>query len=125
MVVDGEVKGVITIYLESERKIDEKEMEMLKTMADDLAFAIKSLELDELKRKAYKQIEKNIEQLAVLVDHIRNPLSAIMALAELKADRETAGQIIKQVERINNIIKRLDEGWIESEKIREFLRKYS
>jgi len=48
-----------------------------------------------------------------------------MALAELKADRETAGQIIKQVERINNIIKRLDEGWIESEKIREFLRKYS
>jgi len=67
MVVDGEVKGVITIYLESERKIDEKEMEMLKTMADDLAFAIKSLELDELKRKAYKQIEKTSNSLQSLL----------------------------------------------------------
>lgn len=126
MTIDGEVKGVITLYLTTDRKIGDEEMELLKTMAEDLAFAIKAIELDELKRKAYQQIEQNIEQFAILVDHIRNPLAAIQWITELEVEnKETAKKIIKQVERIEDVIKRLDEGWLESEKIREFLRKYS
>ncbi|AGK62165.1 PAS domain S-box [Archaeoglobus sulfaticallidus PM70-1] len=125
MVVDGEVKGVITLYLTTSREISDDELELLGTMAEDLAFAIKAIELDEMKRKAYRQIEQNIEQFAILVDHIRNPLAAIILLAELEIkDRKLSELIIQQAERIEDIIKRLDKGWLESEKVREFLRKY-
>ncbi|RLI75576.1 hypothetical protein DRO97_02985, partial [Archaeoglobales archaeon] len=99
MIVDNEIKGVITLYLTTDKRIGDEEIDLLKTMAEDLAFAIKVIELDESKRKAYEQIEKNIEQFAILVDHIRNPLAAIMALAELEVEnKETAEKIIKQVE---------------------------
>ena len=33
-----------------------------------------------VKRKALEQIEKNIEQFAILGDHIRNPLAVIVGL---------------------------------------------
>ncbi len=126
MVVDNEVKGVVTLYVTTDGIIKE-EMELLERLANDLAFALKAIELDELKRRAHKQIEKNIEEFAILVDHIRNPLAAISLFAELKVqelDKELAENIIKQVKRIEDVIKRLDEGWLESENIREFLRKY-
>ena len=38
-------------------------------------------QLEELKVRAFKQIEKNLEQLAALNDQIRNPLSVIVLLA--------------------------------------------
>ncbi|RLI79056.1 hypothetical protein DRP05_05365 [Archaeoglobales archaeon] len=123
MVVDGEVKGIITVYLTTDR-VKEGEMELLKTMANDLAFAIKTLELDEVKKRAYEQIEKNIEQFAVLIDHIRNPLATLQAIAETKMDVDVADMTIEQIKRIVDVIKKLDEGWIESEKIKEFLKKY-
>jgi two-component system response regulator len=94
-------------------------------MAEDLAFGIKAIELDKLRRRAYKQIEHNIEQFAILVDHIRNPLAAIYSLAELRVrDPDVAERIIEQVRRIDEIIGRLDKGWLESEEIRKFLKKY-
>jgi len=33
--------------------------------------------------EAYRQIERNIEQFAVLTDHIRNPLQVIQGMADL------------------------------------------
>jgi hypothetical protein len=38
-------------------------------------------------------------------------------------DEETAEKVREQVRRINGYIKNLDQGWIESRKIREFLRR--
>jgi len=78
--------------------------------------------LEEVEAKAFLQIEKNIEQLAILGDHIRNPLAVIVGIADLEGG-PTAGNIIQQAKIIDQIITQLDRGWIESEKIREFLRK--
>jgi PAS domain S-box-containing protein len=125
MIVNGDVKGAVVIHLSREKEIEGEEIELLKTMAEDLAFGIKAIELDKLRRRAYKQIEHNIEQFAILVDHIRNPLAAIYSLAELRVrDPDVAERIIEQVRRIDEIIGRLDKGWLESEEIRKFLKKY-
>ncbi|MDD1659481.1 MAG: histidine kinase, partial [Methanomicrobiales archaeon] len=72
--------------------------------------------------KAFLQIEKNIEQLAILGDHIRNPLAVIVGIADLEGGA-TSENIIQQARIIDQIITQLDRGWIESEKIREFLKK--
>ncbi|ABN58217.1 MULTISPECIES: PAS domain-containing protein [Methanoculleus] len=82
-------------------------------------------EVEDLKSKAYDQIERNMEQFALLADHIRNPLQAIMGRAELLDDTETTEKIRQQVQRINGIIDQLDERWGESRRLSMFWRKYS
>jgi|GEM_PF-835925 len=73
--------------------------------------------------EAYRQIERNIEQFAVLTDHIRNPLQVIQGMADL-IDDPRAEKIREQVRQIRAILKQLDEGWVESEKVREYLERY-
>jgi uncharacterized protein (UPF0297 family) len=78
--------------------------------------------MEEIEAKAFQQIGKNIEQLAILGDHIRNPLAVIVGIADLDGG-PTSASIIEQARIIDRIITQLDRGWIESEKIREYLRK--
>jgi PAS domain S-box-containing protein len=75
------------------------------------------------KRLAYAQIEKNIEQFAILGDHIRNPMQVILGIADLEGGA-IFDRIMQQTQEIDRTITQLDKGWIESEKIREFVRKY-
>jgi len=75
------------------------------------------------KRKALEQIEQNIEQFAILGDHIRNPLAVIVGLSSL-APGDITDRIILQAREIDRIITQLDMGWIESEKVRDFIRRY-
>ncbi len=77
-----------------------------------------------MRRQAFKQIERNIEQFAVLGDHIRQPLQVTLGRAELLDDEGAAEVIREQVWRINNYIKQLDQGWVESRKIREYLQRH-
>ncbi len=35
-----------------------------------------------------------------------------------------ADRIYEQISSINELVRRLDQGWLESEKVREFLRKH-
>ncbi|MCU0631420.1 MAG: PAS domain-containing protein [Methanolinea sp.] len=79
--------------------------------------------IEEEKRLAYHQIEKNIEQFAILGDHLRNPMQVIVGLADLEGG-PLAEQILLQTQEIDRTISQLDRGWIQSEKIREFIRKY-
>ncbi len=79
--------------------------------------------LEREKKRAYQQIEKNIEQFAILGDHIRNPVQVILGLAELEGG-PFAEKIRTQVHEIEKTVSQLDRGWVESEKIREFIRKY-
>lgn len=80
-------------------------------------------DLSERQREALEQIEKNLEHMAILNDHIRNPLTIIVGLADLDggAIRE---KIIDQVSVIDSIINKLDQGWLESQKIRDFLQRH-
>jgi PAS domain S-box-containing protein len=77
-----------------------------------------------LRQQAFGQIERNIEQFAVLGDHIRQPLQVILGMTELLGEGEVTAKIKEQVERIDGYIQELDQGWIESRQVREFLRKY-
>ena len=80
-------------------------------------------QLEELKTKALIQIEENIEQLAILNDSIRNPLTVIIALAEM-GGTEFDQKIIKTAWEIDEIIRQLDQGWLISRKVQDFLQKH-
>lgn len=78
---------------------------------------------EEMKRLSYERLEDNIEQFATVIDNIRNPLSSVVLLAETSSDCETAQKIIQECDDIEEVITRLDEGWSNSEEIRNFLKK--
>jgi len=80
-------------------------------------------QMEAVKRSALEQIEKNIEQFAVLGDHIRNPLAVIVGLSSL-APGEVTDKILLQAREIDRIVTQLDQGWIESEKVRDFIKHY-
>lgn len=78
---------------------------------------------DQMKRETYAQLGKNIEQFAIIGDHIRNPLQVIVGYAEM-IDDPLAEKILDQSCRINGIVTQLDRGWVESANVRQFLRKH-
>lgn len=79
-------------------------------------------EIEKIRSEALSRIEDNLERMAILNDEIRNPLSIIAGLADMKCE-EAAAEIIEQVEKIDNIINLLDRGWLRSKKVHEFLKK--
>ncbi|HSA37610.1 MAG TPA: PAS domain S-box protein [Methanoregula sp.] len=82
-----------------------------------------SKQIEVVKRRALEQIEKNIEQFAILGDHIRNPLAVIVGLSSL-VPGDLTEKIIVQAREIDRIITQLDIGWIESDMVRDFIKKY-
>jgi PAS domain S-box-containing protein len=102
----------------------DNEIRLLQTLASDLALAIHSINLENQKRIAYEQIEKNIEHIATLVDELRNPLAIISGFTELYLEGDKSMRILEQIDRIEKLLDKLDEGWIVTEKVREFLRNY-
>ncbi|KUG19869.1 hypothetical protein ASZ90_010402 [hydrocarbon metagenome] len=81
-------------------------------------------QVEQIRREAFDRIERNMEQFAILADHVRHPLQVILARTDLMDDRETAEQLREQVRRIDDLIKQLDRGWVESRKIREYLQRH-
>ncbi|UUX93440.1 PAS domain-containing protein [Methanoplanus endosymbiosus] len=74
-------------------------------------------------KKSIVQIEKNLEQLAILNDHIRNPLSVIVAISSLDENPDNK-EILKQAGEIDRIIDELDNNYLKSDKIRRVLRNH-
>ncbi len=79
---------------------------------------------EQLRQQAFEQIERNIEQFAILGDHIRQPLQVILGMTELLEEGLAVERIQEQVDRINGYVRALDRGWIESRQVREFLRRH-
>lgn len=79
--------------------------------------------LEDLRLNALVQVEEQIRNLAILNDSIRNPLAVIVALCSME-DGENDKRILEQAYEIDNIITQLDQGWLESMKIREYIRKH-
>ncbi|MCM2465824.1 PAS domain-containing protein [Methanoculleus oceani] len=79
---------------------------------------------ERLREQAFDMTERNIAQFAVLADHVRHPLQVVMGVADLLDDDVTAEKLREQVRRINMQINLLDREWMESRKIREFLKRY-
>ena len=76
-----------------------------------------------MREKGIQQIEKNNEQFQILNDQIRNPLQVITSIIEFE-DNPNQEKILEQVKIIDSIVTRLDEGWLESEKVRRFLMEH-
>jgi hypothetical protein len=89
----------------------------------NIGFALNYLRSSDREREAFARISKSIGILSVLNDEIRNPLTIIAGFFELEGGSYT-DRIIKQVNRIDSVINRLDGGFLESVKIYEFLRKH-
>jgi PAS domain S-box-containing protein len=66
----------------------------------------------------------NIEKSAYLNDQIRDPLQAIVGIADLEGGTELTEKIFQQAQAIDEIITTLDIGRMEAENIREFFRKH-
>ncbi|HDQ08314.1 MAG TPA: PAS domain S-box protein [Methanoculleus sp.] len=124
MIADEEIIGAITAYLRPRVSITDPEIDTLQALANDIGFAIRSRRLEEEKLEALEQIEKNIEQLSIINDHIRNPLQVIVGYAVLD-DWEHTEKVLGQAEEIDRIINRLDQRCLESSKIREYLIRHS
>jgi hypothetical protein len=80
--------------------------------------------LEDIKKEAFVQIEKNMEQFAVLNDRIRNPLQVILGIIDLECGEEVTEKIVPYINEIDDLIKGLDVGWIESEKVRNMIVKH-
>ncbi|MHA1760624.1 MAG: PAS domain-containing protein [Candidatus Heimdallarchaeota archaeon] len=79
--------------------------------------------MDEVKATLFDQIERNMVQFAILIDKIRNPLAVITGLADIIESTHT-NEIIDQTALIDAIIVELDQRWLESINVREFLRNH-
>lgn len=77
----------------------------------------------EMERHGIERIEKNMEQFQILNDEIRNPLQSIALLVSLEETQYTE-KILENVARIDDLVKKLDIGWVESEKVRSFLLRH-
>lgn len=77
----------------------------------------------EIEKKGLVQIEENMAQFQILNDQIRNPLAIIMSIASM-TESEDSDSIIEQVKRIDALVTRLDQGWVQSTAVRSFLLKH-
>jgi PAS domain S-box-containing protein len=73
---------------------------------------------------AMDQIQHNIMQLGTLNDSIRNPLAVIRAVTDMEDNLGNRDILNDQIESIDDIIRKLDMGWLESEKIWNYLRRH-
>ena len=80
--------------------------------------------LEREKNASVIQIQKNLAQLAILNDEIRNPLTVIAMYADMTESSEVSDKIIDQIHRIDLMINQIDRRWDESEKILAYLRKH-
>ncbi len=65
---------------------------------------------ESVRKRAFDQIEHNMEQFAILGDHVRHPLQVILARADLMDDEKTAASIREQVLRINALVRQARRG---------------
>ena len=72
---------------------------------------------------ALAQITQNMEQLATLNDEIRNPLTIISLISDT-VDEEYHEKMMDAIHNIDDLVKRLDQGWLQSDKVRSFLIKH-
>jgi PAS domain S-box-containing protein len=76
------------------------------------------------KEAALVEIQKNLAQLSILNDEIRNPLTVIVTCADLLDDDDLVDMIMVQAQRIDGMVNTLDQRWVESEKVLNAIRKH-
>jgi PAS domain S-box-containing protein len=122
---------VVTIEEEWQGKWFETRVYPVRTPHEEIShFVIQSHDItrmkdveENLRRSGLEQLERDMEQFQILNDQIRNPLQAILLYLEMD-DTPHRAKIEQQVKIIDDLVSRLDHGWLESEKVRSFLMKH-
>lgn len=116
--MDGSIRSVLwnssTIYGPDGRQVA--------TIAQGRDITAECL-LENEKKQALQQIQENIAKLAILNDGVRNPLSIIAAYADIIEDEQITRAIMEEIQRIDDMITNLDQEWIFSVKILDYLKK--
>jgi len=128
----GSLEGLEVLFLKNDGTSGYLEINAAPLYADGTVIGLQGAareiterkQMERMRSEAFAQIDRNIGQFATLGDEIRNPLAVIVGVADLYCEEEQKERILEQAEIIDGIITQLDRGWIESEKVREFLRKH-
>jgi PAS domain S-box-containing protein len=122
-ILDGDqVKAIIAVANREEPYTDSQAIG-LNSLGNTLWEIIHRKQTDLEINMALTQITQNMEQLAALNDEIRNPLTIISLVSDIFED-EDHKKIMKAVHDIDDLVKRLDQGWLQSNKVRNFLIKH-
>ena len=89
-----------------------------------MGFGLHTVGLEERVKKGLAQIQQNMMQLAALNDEIRNPLTVIRLLISMEDIPINRKTIDEQIDLINEIVRQLDIGWVNSEKVWKYLRTH-
>jgi len=83
-------------------------------------------EYEKEKQTLLLQIERNLAELAILNDGIRNPLAVITGLLSIMDSLQDSERdaLYTQVLQIDQMITQLDRRWVESENVLGFLRRH-
>lgn len=102
---------------------DAPEITLFRQMAQEISFVIGYLRAGDREKMAFEHITRILEQLATLNDQIRNPLQGIVGYASLDEDPRSK-KIIDLSLQINEIVEKLDKGYLESKKVRSYLERH-
>jgi len=73
---------------------------------------------------ALKAIDQNLYSMSLLNDRIRNPLAVILSSCEMCNNGDMKGHVQEAIRAVDDLVTKIDNGWIESEAVRNYLRRY-
>lgn len=79
MFIDEQVLGVLLIYAQEIRAFDEEEMELLSRLAENLAYGIHTIRIEEESKKNQEALRNSEEQLGLITESIPAAISYIDA----------------------------------------------
>ncbi len=112
--VEGRTYGAIVLI--TDEPLERDAVEMMETLARDIAFALKAIEMERDREVAIRVILSNLDQFEELADKLRNPLAIIKGYIEVRDEFEHEELIKKISEQANRIERILDEL-----RVREFI----
>lgn len=91
--------------------------------ASDITDEIRLKKVIEEREQLLEQIQRNMAELATLNDGIRNPLTIIETMLDIRP-ATCHDEVHRQVARIDAMVTQLDRRWCESEKVLSYLCKH-
>ena len=117
--INSKIIGFFVVAVRED--ISKEEYGLLSSIAREIAFSINAVRLEKEKMVAYNELERTMRELTEMVDGIRNPLAVIQGIAEIEVNEDTRKKILKEVEKITEVMRRIDKIYMREEMLKKFL----
>ena len=117
--INSKIIGFFVVAVRED--ISKEEYGLLSSIAREIAFSINAVRLEKEKIVAYNELERTMRELMEMVDGIRNPLAVIQGIAEIEVNEDTRKKILKEVEKITEVMRRIDKIYMREEMLKKFL----